>query len=260
MSSTFSAWARIMLGLGLVAEGVSFLKRQKDGAAPPNGGRTPALLGLGRAGAGPEARAMAAAGGVITSSRLVSVGNIDQRVSHIVDFIRKGSLKPVIREKALAVLSRKCGPDGERIHCIKEKDSTAEAIALFKAVKDPNSELSVRYTRDHVEVDQFTAADKTLKLGAEDCDGMCIFLGAMLRTTGFPLRVRAIATQDPATGKTGWSHVYLRVGLPPMAPTRWMALDLSVDHPAGWEVPGAEQVASTGRESDIVKAVRDWDV
>lgn len=192
------------------------------------------------------------AGKVIKKVTTIPVRNIDERVNLIAELVRKGSLSPRVKEIAISTLTVKCGGQW----CIREKDYPAEIKALFKAVKDPKSPYAVRYTRDHVTVDQFTSAERTLDLHAEDCDGLTIMLGSLLRSVGYPLKLRVIQAK-PATS---WSHIYLLAGIPPMHPDKWISLDLSVAQPPGWEAPGAKEVARSGRPSGVVVKLRDFDV
>ena len=66
------------------------------------------------------------------------------------------------------------------------------------------------------------------------------------------VRLRVVA----ANGKASWSHIYLLTGLPPDNPTEWMPLDPSMpEKPAGWEAPGAETVARSGRRASDGRAL-----
>ncbi len=142
-------------------------------------------------------------------------------------------------------------------NCVPEKDYDAEIRALFTAVRDANSDLALRYTRDHVEVDQYHSAEKLLALKGGDCDDGTILLGSMLRAVGYPIRLRVI--QDNAS--TTWSHIYLLVGTPPMGPSRWIALDWSAPgEPPGWEAPCAKQVALNGKPAGVVTRLIDFSV
>ncbi len=244
-------WGYLLLGVGLTVEGF----RSVTGKAP-----APSFLGKGMGGLGnPEGEAMRKAGGVIEKVTTRTVGDINERVRYIRERILKDSLKPEIREKALAVLTRKCGSDGNKTWCVPPKDYAAEIKALYNAVQDPNSPLALRYTRDHIEVDQYHAADKLLRLKGGDCDDGTILLGAMLRAVGYPVKMRVI--QD--RGAPSWSHIYLLVGAPPSGgQMKWAPLDWSVYpyKPAGWEAPGAAQSALSGKPAGIVVRVRDFDV
>lgn len=107
--------------------------------------------------------------GLIQKTRMVSVRTIAQRVGYIGEYIKKGSLDPKIRAEALGVLTRKCGAPGNRQWCVPPKDTEAEIKALYAAITDPNSPIAIRYTKDHVTVDQFTNPWKTLQLRGGDC-------------------------------------------------------------------------------------------
>jgi hypothetical protein len=199
------------------------------------------------------------------------IENIDDRVALIGDLIRKGSLNSELREKTLAILSTKCdrlgrvqrGATGET-YCVPEKDCLAEVKAMFEVVRNPRSKYSVRYTRDALLADVFTAPERTLlKTHAGDCDDYCILLGAMLMATGHPVRLRILATRRPGIDDriAPWSHIYL------LTPTKfddprakWIAVDASMDKPLSWEAPGAREVAATGKPAGIVARVRDYNV
>jgi len=235
-----------------------------DGSAKPDlFSGTLGRPGLGRAGprglSGPESDAMLRAGGIIEKATTRTVSSIQERVDYIAERIRKDSLKPIVREKALAVLTRKCetGSGGKR-WCIAPKDYENEIRALYAAVQDANSDVAIRYVRDHIAVDQFHAADKLMRLKGGDCDDGTILLGAMLRSVGYPVKMRVI--QDRASPT--WSHIYLLVGLPPTNPNKWVPLDWSV-YPfknPGWEAPGAAQVALSGKPAGMVTKLRDFEV
>ena len=75
------------------------------------------------------------------------------------------------------------------------------------------------------------------------CDDFVSLLGALLRSIGYKVRSRVVWTK----GFTTWNHIYLLVQLPA---GEWMALDATVDKPAGWEVP----------KSLMLKDPRDFDV
>ena len=195
-----TALAKILLGGSLVIDGLGLLRSRQATSLlgrVPTGGR-----GL----AGPESEALKRAGRSFTKSTIHSVNSISERVAYITDRIRKDSLKPEIRDKALAVLSRKC-PDGAggKQWCVTPKDYEAEIVAIYKAVQDANSDLAIRYVRDHALVDQFQAADKTLKVGGGDCfpNGTL-----MLREDGHALTAgETLRVGDRIWGKDAWTTV-----------------------------------------------------
>lgn len=150
-----------------------------------------------------------------------TVDSLDERVARIHDQMISGTADPKVYALARAVLSRKCGDTW----CVPEKDSLAEIRAVFAEVRS-----RVRYTWDPVDYDAFQTPGKTLELANGDCDDMVSLLGAMLRSIGYKVRSRVVWTKGFST----WNHIYLLVQLPT---GEWMALDATVDKPAGWEVP-----------------------
>ncbi len=186
-------WGYLLLGLGLTWEGIRGIRGE------------PMLLGGNGKLSGPESDALKNAGGIIKSAPIYRVDSIQERVNYIVDRIRKDSLKPIIREKALAVLTRKCPTDGGRKEwCVRPKDHPAEIRALFRAVQDANSDVALRYTRDHVLVDQFHAADKLLRLRGGDCFAR----GTLVLKDDHSLApVESLRVGDRIWGKDRWSTV-----------------------------------------------------
>jgi len=208
-------------------------------------------------------------GQLSSPSRRPGNGNVVHRVQNmnpsdlegsarlIIDLIKKDSLTAEVREDALSVLTRKCGDHW----CVGEKDYNAEVAALWSAIVNVSSPLSMRYVMDHYDTDQFHSNRVLKRWRGSDCDDMCVRLGALLRSVGYPLKLRIIAEQDEEHGSP-WSHIYLKVGLPPRAPTKWKALDLAVvPHvQPGWEVPGAEETFRTGKPHGFIARVKDFDV
>lgn len=215
------------------------------------------------------------ASGMLQKASLHQVRNLSERVAFIQKAIfdsagdrararrglkpKSGSLQPEIAEAARAIVSRKCRTTTGGVRwCTAPKDYEAEVVAVFKAVQDAKSPIALRYVRDHAYVDQFTAAKKMIRVRGEDCDGGTILLGSLLMSIGYPIRLRVIQDSKAST----WSHIYLLVGLPPQSPTKWVPLDWSV-YPfqrAGWQAPGANQVALSGRPAGVVTRVRDFEV
>lgn len=195
------------------------------------------------------------------------INDIDTRVGLIGELIRKGSLNPDLRERTTEILSLKCdalgrvSPNGDR-WCVKEKDCLGEVKAIFEAIRNPRSKYAVRYTRDAMLADVFTAPERTLlKSHGGDCDDYVIVLGSMLMGAGHPVRMRVVATRRDGVpdNQAPWSHIYL------LTPTtfdnpkaKWISVDGSMDKPLGWEAPGAREVAATGKPSGIIARVRDY--
>lgn len=198
------------------------------------------------------------------------ISDIDQRVGLIGELIRKGSLSPDLRERTVQILSQKCDVLGriDNVNgtkwCVREKDCLGEVKAIFEAIRNPRSRYAVRYTRDAMLADVFTAPERTLlKSHGGDCDDYVIVLGSMLMGVGHPVRLRVVATRNEsfADAEAPWSHIYL------LTPTtfdnpnaKWISVDASMDKPLGWEAPGAAQVAKTGKPAGIIARVRDYSI
>ena len=230
-----------LVGYGQIALGIGFILK---GLADVSN-NTPALLG--------KAPLALPRGKVIEKVTTKRVGSIDARVEEIRKLIVKGSEHPRVREAALGVLTKKCGDKW----CTAEKSYKAEIDALFYALRDPKSPLAMRYVRDHVTLDQFTAADKLLDLKAGDCDCGSILLGSMLRSVGYPVKLRIMQ----AKGADSWSHIWIAAGSPPTNPTRWTGLDWSVESAVpGWQAPGAEESLRTGKPAGMTVKAKEYDV
>lgn len=114
---------------------------------------------------------------------------------------------------------------------IRARDDEAEIIAMWDFVV-----LNVRYVYDPVDVDTFATAKHTLDAGGGDCDDGVILFAALLKSIGFRVIARVIATkQDPQS----WVHTYALVGVPKDNPDSWITLDWTVARATpGWEYPG----------------------
>ncbi len=275
----FSKWihvGQIVLGLGFAGSGIAQLlheQRESQGAvgAPPRQPRGRLLAGRLPGGRQSGKRLEATPGedgdgrdGLpMPTAETHDVGHIDERVDLIIKLIRDGAADPVIGEKAKILLGRKCDSTGRHVpkgeegrrsgvkFCVPEKDCTAEVRAIFNAVRDPRSQYAIRYVRDSLIGDVFTAAKRTLlRINGGDCDDYCVTIGALLMSIGHPVYVCVITTTDRQT----WNHVYLLTPSKfddPNAPL--IALDASVSKPMGWEAPGAATNRATGKTAGIVK-------
>jgi len=161
--------------------------------------------------------------------RTVKVRDIKDRIALINYYIQEGKQDAQIRRIASAILNQRCGNEW----CIPEKDWKAEVEAIFEWVRN-----NVRYTLDPNELELFQRARRSLENGTADCDDQVILAGALLQAVGYPLRLVVIDT-----GRGGYSHIYLHVGLPPVEPRRWIAFDLTATtEPLGWEVANHQVV------------------
>lgn len=159
------------------------------------------------------------------SVRTVHPRTTKARVGYITKMINKYSEHPQILEMASGVLSKRCGSKW----CIPEKDWDAEVEVLYNFVRS-----QVRYTRDHLKKDRFASPVRTIfQYHIGDCDDLTITLGSLLMAVGYPVKVRIIQT----TGNKDFNHIYLRVGVPPMKPMKWVNADPSVNWSLGHQAP-----------------------
>jgi transglutaminase-like putative cysteine protease len=122
-----------------------------------------------------------------------------------------------VRQKAIEIF---------RAYGVRPKDRFGEVFALFDFVK-----RNIRYTRDIFRVELLHSARRMLELRAGDCDDMTILLGAMLLSTGHPVRLvlAGFKRERPHT----YTHIYPEVNVR----GRWLAIDATVDRPIGWAPP-----------------------
>lgn len=218
-------------------------------------------------GAQGTAAALAEHGTRRPDARGMDLGPIDARVAVIRQLIRRYSgadrafnrdprgaaIVTYWKELAVSIVSERCGDKW----CVPEKNWEAEATALFNWTRK-----NFRYVRDPRDVDVFSAPDRTLATRGGDCDDASILLGTLCKCLGMDVRLRVIQTKDADT----WSHIYLLVdpsggdGVAARTKAKWVALDASMDKPAGWEAPGASQVAASSKPSGIVVRVKDYSV
>jgi transglutaminase-like putative cysteine protease len=93
----------------------------------------------------------------------------------IANLIREGARDFYVRQKAIEIF-REAGA--------APKDRWAEVCALFNWVRN-----NIRYRRDIFRTELLHTARRMLELQAGDCDDMTILLGAMLISTGHPVRL-----------------------------------------------------------------------
>jgi hypothetical protein len=147
----------------------------------------------------------------------------------IARLIREGAKDFYVRQKAISIF---------RAYGVPPKDRLGEVHALFDWVR-----RNVRYTRDIWRVELLHTARRMLELRAGDCDDMTILLGAMLVSTGHPVRL-VLAGYRP-TKPHVYTHIYPEVHVP----GRWIAVDTTVPHPMGWEPPARwRRVWALGKE------------
>jgi hypothetical protein len=135
----------------------------------------------------------------------------------IARLIEDGAKDFYVRQKAIEVF---------RTYKVPPKDRMGEVCALFDFVK-----RNIRYTRDIFRVELLHSARRMLELKAGDCDDMTILLGAMLMSTGHP--VRLVLAGFKRNLPHVYSHIYPQVNVR----GRWLALDATMKKPIGWEPP-----------------------
>jgi len=135
-------------------------------------------------------------------------------VGHITRLILEGAKDMVVRRAAVQIF---------RAQGIAPKHYLGEIAALFYWVQK-----KVRYTRDIYRVELLHSARRMLQLRAGDCDDMTILLGALLESTGHPVRLVLIGS-DPRKPRR-FSHIFLEV----QHADRWVTLDASMNRPMGW--------------------------
>ena len=135
-------------------------------------------------------------------------------VGHITRLILEGAKDMVVRGAAIQVF---------RAQGIAPKHYLGEIEALFHWVQ-----RQVRYTRDIHRVELLHSARRLLQIRAGDCDDMTILLGALLESTGHPVRLVLIGSNPRKPRR--FSHIYLEV----MLKGHWIALDATMDRPMGW--------------------------
>lgn len=135
-------------------------------------------------------------------------------VGHITRLILQGAKDMVVRQAAIRIF---------RTQGIAPKHYLGEIAALFYWIQQ-----RVRYTRDIYRVELLHSARRMLQLRAGDCDDMTILLGALLESTGHPIRLVLIGSNPRKPRR--FSHIYLEV----QHAGRWIALDATMNRPMGW--------------------------
>lgn len=221
MSDAQKKWqaaAYLILSGGFLASAIAVLKEGRMTGASAGGTRD--VRGLGRL--GPRSTR---SGAMVADSKLVlappkgtmhDVKTIEQRVNLIKMLIKKGSKNSELHEKTAEILSQKCD-DAGRIYapnteaanlkwCVPEKDCWAEVQWLFNAVRKPSSKYAVRYTRDMILADTFTAPERTM---LRKHSGDCFVQGTkVLRREGHALvPIESLREGDEIWGYGRWSRV-----------------------------------------------------
>lgn len=146
------------------------------------------------------------------------------------DLVRSGAKDFCVRQAAIRIF---------REYGIPPKDRYGEIFAIFDWVR-----RNVRYTRDIYRVETLHTARRMLSLRAGDCDDMTILIGALLMSTGHPVRLAIVGFQP--NKPHNYSHIYPEVQLR----RRWIPLDATIRRPMGSAPPSLwKQVCEIGQEA-----------
>ena len=129
----------------------------------------------------------------------------------IAGLLQDGARDFYVRQKAIQIF---------RAAGVQPKNRMGEVCALFDFVK-----RNVRYTRDIFRVELLHSARRMLELRAGDCDDMTILLGALLLSTGHP--VRLVLAGFRRNRPHAYSHIYPEVNVR----GRWLAVDATRSNP-----------------------------
>lgn len=141
------------------------------------------------------------------------VSGVRATLTAMARFAREGKATLRIRQLAMSLTGH-----------LQQKDWPGEVRALHAYVRD-----DIRYVKDGVGVEVVQTPEKTLELGAGDCDDKSTLLAALLLSIGHSARFVAVG-QRPGH----YSHVYVETQLGP----RWVALETTEPVEAGWAAPG----------------------
>src|SRR3989442_12920486 len=135
----------------------------------------------------------------------------------IARLIREGAKDFYVRQKAIQIF---------RGYGVRPKNRFGEVSALFDWVKK-----NIRYTRDIFRTELLHSARRMLELRAGDCDDMTILLGAMMMSTGHPVRIVLAGFRPNKPHR--YSHIYPEVNVH----GRWIPIDATMQRPIGSAPP-----------------------
>jgi transglutaminase-like putative cysteine protease len=158
------------------------------------------------------------------TNRTVSIGNgvagVRQTIAAMRVFVDYAKTDQLIRETAISIV-RFC----------TEKSLACEAAALCDWVRD-----NIRYVRDVVDVETVSTPQKTLQMGAGDCDDKSTLLAALCESIGIPTQFAVLNY-----GGGPYNHVITIAFVP------WfLTLETTESIPAGKLLAGFERIALEG--------------
>jgi len=149
----------------------------------------------------------------------------DQTVAHMIRLILSqwGAHNPSVVMTARKIVQQ----SGQR-----GKDYAGEIAAIHSWVQ-----RNVRYTQDPRGLEWLQTAVYTLEHKSEgsDCDDHTILNCSLALALGHGAAIRVVKTDPQRTDE--FSHVYAMAGVRTPQGVRWIAMDTTQPHPAGWE-PG----------------------
>jgi transglutaminase-like putative cysteine protease len=126
---------------------------------------------------------------------------------------------PAIRQAAISIL-----------FLAPQKDDYQEVNTLFEYVRD-----DIRYVRDIHNIETLQTPDKTMEIGAGDCDDKVTLLCALLEAVGYPTQFIVAGY----TSENAYEHVYCLTAIKGVP----VALDATEPYPMGYTPPGAVALA-----------------
>jgi transglutaminase-like putative cysteine protease len=146
--------------------------------------------------------------------------DIDDKVRLVIKQIRRSVDSP----QKIAQLRRLVGEIISNSNC-RQKD-----YKCYLAVILDWTRKNIKYLRDPEGLDTFQTAQRTLELGIAYCDDFSVLISSMLLVIGIPVALKIISTDG-----ISYSHIYPLAGLPPQAPSEWIAIDATINKPLGYE-------------------------
>ena len=130
---------------------------------------------------------------------------IQQTLKHMRTAVRNAVRDPnqIVRNEAIAITRG-----------IRSKDFPAEVRAIYDWVTD-----NIRFVKDPRGVETVATPQKTLELGAGDCDDQAVLICSLLESVGHPCRFHAVGFMPGIL-----SHVFAETKIGP----RWVPLETTV--------------------------------
>lgn len=138
---------------------------------------------------------------------------VAQTLSVMRRLVTEGRIDPTIRQAATTI-----------IFLQPERAVRREVEQLLAYVQG-----AIRYTRDIVDTETVSTAEKTLAGRIGDCDDQSVLLAALCEAVGYPTRFVVAGYDDPREVQ----HVYVQV----CVDGAWLDADPTEHGPLGWAPP-----------------------